>query len=159
ALPFLLRRINVPVFGPPHALAIAERRIAEHASNVAPELVRAPPRMRHRVGPFEVEPVRVTHSIVAATALAIRTEARLVVHTGDFKFDPTPPDGEPTDEARLAELGREGVRLLFSDSTNVDARSQPGSEVGVGAALERVIEDAPAMVVVALFASNVQRLR
>lgn len=158
-LPFLLRRIDTQVFGPPHALAVAEHRIAEYASSVARRFVRAEPRALYRVGPFEVEPIRVSHSIVEATALAIRTSAGLVVHTGDFKFDPTPPDGEPTDEARLADLGRQGVRLLLSDSTNIDARSDPGSEAGVGEALDRLIRQARERVVVALFASNVQRLR
>ena len=91
---------------------------------------------KYGVGPFEVEPIRVTHSITDATALTIRTRAGVVVHTGDFRFDPAPADGELTDEARLAELGDAGVRLLLSDSTNIDARSDHGSETEVGETLD-----------------------
>src|SRR5262249_43863110 len=117
------------------------------------------PRKRYGVGPFEVEPVRVTHSIADATALAIRTRAGVVVHTGDFRFDPTPPDGELTDEERLAELGAEGGRLVLSDSTNVDARSVHVSEAEVGRTLEDLVSAAPRRVVIGMFASNLQRLK
>lgn len=159
ALPYLLDGLDVPVFGPPHALRLAKRRLAEH-DFAAHELDfhEVHPGSLTRVGPFEVEPIRVAHSIVEASALCIQTEAGFVLHTGDFNFDPEPPDGEPTDSARLAAVGERGVALLLSDSTNIDTPERPGSEREVGAALERIVAGADGRVVVALFASNIQRL-
>jgi ribonuclease J len=158
-IPYLLRRFDAPVYGPRYALGLVRERAAEHEILDHVELRDVAPRARVRVGPFEVEPVRVTHSIADATALAIRTAAGLVVHTGDFKFDDAPPDGETFDVARFEELSREGVRLLLSDSTNVDARGPTGSEEGVGHALEAIVAGAQQAVVVGVFASNVHRLR
>jgi ribonuclease J len=159
AIPYLLRRIDAPVYGPAYALGLVRERAAEHEILDHVDLREVAPRARVRVGPFEVEPVRVTHSIADATALAIRTAAGLVVHTGDFKFDDAPPDGETFDVARFEELGREGVRLQMSDSTNVDARGPTGGEEGVGQALDAIVAGAKAAVVVGVFASNVHRLR
>lgn len=159
AIPYFLRRFDAPVFGPAYALSLVRERAAEHEVLAHADLRCVKPRGAERVGPFEVEPVRVTHSIADATALAIRTEAGLVVHTGDFKFDDAPPDGELFDVERFGELGREGVDLLFSDSTNIDALGPTGSEEGVGEALEAIVAGAPQAVVVAMFASNVHRLR
>jgi len=159
AIPYLLRRFDMPVFGPRYALGLVRERAAEHEILDHADLRCVTPRSVTRVGSFEVEPIRVTHSTADATALAIRTDAGLVVHTGDFKFDDTPPDGETFDVDRFSELGREGVRLLLSDSTNVDAPGPTGSEARVGEALETLIASAEQAVVVALFASNVHRLR
>ncbi len=159
ALPYLLEHLDVPVFGPPHALAMAKRRLVEHdfaSHDLDLHEVRAG--SLTRVGPFEVEAIRVSHSIVEASALCIETAEGFVVHTGDFTFDDAPPDGEPADVARLEAIGSRGVELLLSDSTNVDTPERAGSERGVGAALERIVSQAPARVVIALFASNVQRL-
>jgi ribonuclease J len=165
ALPFLLSRLKVPVWGPRHALKIAERRVRERARRYPPAALDfrvALPGQVYRVGPFEVEPVRVSHSIIEATALAIRTRAGTIVHTGDFKFDPAPPDGEPTDERRLEALGDAGVELLLSDSTNIGTSTGSSggaeSEATVATALHELIERAPRRVVVGLFSSNVQRL-
>ncbi len=159
ALPYLLDELEVPVGGPPHALGMARRRLLEHGFGPAEIDFRAATTGRsYSVGPFEIEPVRVAHSIVEASALAIHTSAGVVFHSGDFNFDPDPPDGEPTDEARIRELGDAGIGLLLSDSTNIDVPERAGSERSVGEALERLIEAAPARVVVALFASNIQRL-
>jgi ribonuclease J len=113
---------------------------------------------RYEVGPFVIEPVRVSHSIIEATALFVQCSAGSVLHTGDFKFDPDPPDGEPTDEVRLLELGERGVDVLLSDSTNVDSDGTAGSESVVADALSEVIAAAGQRVVVGLFSSNVQRL-
>jgi ribonuclease J len=159
AIPYFLRRFDAPVFGPAYALSLLRERAAEHEVLAHADLRCVKPRSTERVGSFEVEPVRVTHSIADATALAIRTEAGLVVHTGDFKFDDAPPDGEVFDEARFGELAREGVDLLFSDSTNIDAAGPTGSEGGVGEALEGIVAAAEQAVVVGVFASNVHRLR
>jgi ribonuclease J len=158
-LPYLLRELDLPVWGPPHALGLARRRLAEHDFSSADlDLREAVAGRTYEVGPFAIEPVRVAHSIVEASALHLRTAAGTVVHTGDFNFDPDPPDGEPTDEARLEAIGDGEVALLLSDSTNVDVPDRPGSERGVAEAVERIAEKADGRVVVALFASNVQRL-
>jgi ribonuclease J len=160
ALPYLLDQLEVPVWGPPHALAVARHRLAEHDFDPRSfDFITTSPRVPYEVGPFQVEPIRVAHSITDATALAVRTRAGMVVHTGDFRFDPSPPDGETTDERRLEELGTAGVRLLLSDSTNVDSLGPHVSETEVGEKLEELVRKATARVVVGMFASNVQRLR
>jgi len=159
ALPYLLSELELPVWGPPHALEIAKRRLLEHQFAPAElDLREAHAGREYQVGPFTIEPVRVAHSIIEASALHFRTAVGSVLHTGDFNFDPDPPDGEPTDEARLSELGDQGISLLLSDSTNIDVPVRTGSERGVGAALEELVKDAPARVVIAMFASNIQRL-
>jgi ribonuclease J len=165
AISFLLARFKIPVWGPRHALKIAERRVRERFRRYPPlamDFRTALPGQAYRVGPFEVEPVRVSHSIVEATALAIKTAGGTIVHTGDFKFDPNPPDGEPTDEKRLEEIGDAGVELLLSDSTNVGtphgASSGAHSEAVVADTLEALIQRARQRVLVGLFSSNVQRL-
>ena len=159
ALPYLLSELDLPVWGPPHALELAKRRLLEHQFAVEElDLREAHAGHEYQVGPFTIEPVRVAHSIIEASALHMRTAAGSVLHTGDFNFDPDPPDGEPTNEARLTELGDQGISLLLSDSTNVDVPVRAGSERAVGAALEELVQKAPARVVIAMFASNIQRL-
>lgn len=162
-LPFLLERLAVPVWGPAHALKLAERRVRErertrNGGAIPVDFRPALPGRAYEVGPFRVEPVRVSHSIIEATALFIDTGAGTVLHSGDFKFDPAPPDGEPTDEDRLAELGALGVDVLLSDSTNIDSHGEAGSESAVADALYDVIARAEQRVLVGLFSSNVQRL-
>jgi ribonuclease J len=159
AIPYLLRRFDMPVYGPRYALGLVRERAEEHEVLKHADLREVVPGATVDVGSFEVEPIRVTHSIADATALAIRTDAGLVVHTGDFKFDESPPDGETFDVARFERLGREGVELLFSDSTNVDVQGAAGDEQGVGRILESIVATARQAVVVSLFASNVHRLR
>jgi ribonuclease J len=159
ALPYLLSELDVPVWGPPHALGIAKKRLFEHDFAAGDlDLRDAHAGTEYDVGPFKIEPVRVAHSIVEASALHIRTVIGSILHTGDFNFDPDPPDGEPTNEARLTQLGDQGISLLLSDSTNIDVPVRAGSERGVGRALEELVRDAPARVVIAMFASNIQRL-
>ncbi len=159
AVPYLLRELELPIWGPPHALALVKHRLLEHG--VEPdevELHEAVAGSNYSVGPFEVEPVRVSHSIVEASALSIGTRHGIVFHTGDFNLDPDPPDGEPTDVQRLRAIGERGVHLLLSDSTNIDVEERAGSEREVGEALHAVVRAAPQRVVIAMFASNVQRL-
>ncbi|HEY2405715.1 MAG TPA: ribonuclease J, partial [Polyangiaceae bacterium] len=159
ALPYLLDELELPVWGPPHALGIARKRLLEHDFTEDELDFRvAIAGQSYQVGPYAVEPVRVAHSIVEASALAIVTRAGTIVHTGDFNFDPAPPDGEPTDEARLRAIGDGGVALLLSDSTNIDVPERAGSEHAVGIALERLVAEAPERAVIAMFASNIQRL-
>ncbi|MGA3119189.1 MAG: ribonuclease J [Polyangiaceae bacterium] len=159
AIPYLLRRFDVPVYGPRYALGLVRERAAEHEILNHVQLHCVAPRSPERVGSFEIEPIRVTHSIADATALAIRTDAGLVIHTGDFKFDDAPPDGETFDVERFEDLAREGVRLLLSDSTNIDAAGPTGSEQGVGRALDDMVGAAARAVIVGMFASNIHRLR
>lgn len=158
-LPYFLKRHDVPVWGPKYALGLVRERADEHEILEHVRFIETRPRAPFAVGSFLVEPIRVTHSIADATALAIRTDAGIVVHTGDFKFDPDPPDGETFDEDRLRELGDEGVSLLMSDSTNVDAEGPTGGETPVGDVLRGIVSEARGAVVVAMFASNVHRLR
>ena len=160
ALPYFLRRFDVPVWGPPYALGLVRERLAEHEVLGWAKLFPTSPRSPFEVGPFRVEPVRVTHSIADATALVITTSAGTIVHTGDFKFDEDPVDGEAFDVERLRQAGDEGVALLLSDSTNVDARGDAaGDERGVGDAIRGIVAAAEGAVVVAMFASNVHRLK
>lgn len=159
ALPYLLKRHDVPVWAPPYALGLIRERLGEHEVLAHARLLETRPRVLFRVGSFEVEPIRVTHSIADATALAIRTDLGVVLHSGDFKLDEAPPDGEHFDTERLAELGDAGVTLLMSDSTNIDADGPTGNEIDVATVLESLVEGAPAAVVVAMFASNIHRLR
>jgi len=159
ALPYLLKRFDVPVWGPPYALGLVRERVVDHEVLRHARFIETKPRMRYEVGSFVVEPIRVTHSIADATALAIETDAGTIVHTGDFKFDDEPTDGEAFDVERLTQIGDAGVALLLSDSTNIDAAGPTGSERAVGDALEAIVTSAKQAVVVALFASNVHRLR
>lgn len=160
ALPYLLRRIAVPVWAPPHALAIARDKLEERGFDLRQFRSTAMlPRSTYSIGPFEVEPVRVTHSITDACSLVIRSNGTTLVHTGDFKFDSNPPDGDRTDLDRLEQVGRGGVDLLLSDSTNVDVEGMSGSEQTVGAVVDSIVANARGRVVVGLFASNIQRLR
>ncbi len=159
ALPYLLRKHDVPVHAPRYALGLIRERLDEHEVLAHARLFETRPREPYQIASFRIEPLRVTHSIVDATALAIRTDAGVVIHSGDFKFDEAPPDGESFDEARLRELGDEGVALLFSDSTGIDAEGPTGGEAGVGEVLEKLVCNSSGAVVVAMFASNVHRLR
>lgn len=159
ALPYLLRRHDVPIWAPPYAIGLIRERLEEHEVLEHARLTATKPRQRFEVGPFAIEPIRVTHSIADATALAIETSEGTILHSGDFKIDHAPPDGETFDADRLRELGDQGVTLLMSDSTNVDAEGPTGNEVDVGAVIETLVEGATGAVVVAMFASNVHRLR
>jgi ribonuclease J len=159
-LPYLLSSLDVPVYGPPHAIELTKIRLAEHGFDAGEiDLIHTKVGRPFDIGSFNIEPIRVTHSIADATALAIRTAAGTIVHTGDFKLDPTPPDGELTDEDRFSSLGDEGVRLLLSDSTNVDSPGTSTSEASVGRSLGALVAAAKARVIIGVFASNIQRLR
>jgi ribonuclease J len=159
ALPYLLKRFDVPIWGPAYAIELVRERAGEHdvLKHARMEIVKT--RAKVSVGPFEIEPIRVTHSIADATALAITTSEGTVIHTGDFKFDAEPPDGETFDEARFRELGDEGVALLFSDSTNAFTPGETASETAVGNTIRDVVLGSKGAVFVAMFASNVHRLR
>jgi len=159
ALPYLLREAMVPVYGTPLTLALVAERLREHGLAEAADLRTIRPRERVEAGPFGIEAIRVTHSIVDGIGLAIDTPAGTVVHTGDFKLDPSPLDGELPDYRRFAELGEQGVLVLCSDSTNADRPGHTGSEVEVGQALATRFEGASGRIIVATFASHIHRIQ
>ena len=135
AVPFLLSEINVPVYGTAFTLALVERRLEEHGLADEAELQQGEARHdRIEIGPFPIEFIHVTHSIVSSMALAITTPLGVIIHTGDFKVDPTPTDNELFDLHTLADYGKRGVLLLMSDSTNVDRPGYTESERAVRAA-------------------------
>ncbi len=159
ALPYFLRRFDVPIWGPRYALALLDRKADEHEVLDLAKLRETTPRQAFSVGRFRVEPIRVTHSIADATALSIETPWGRVLHTGDFKLDPRPDDGEAFDEERLRELARDGIGVLLSDSTNAEIEGSSGSEADVFEPLLHLVDTTPGVCVVSLFASNVHRLR
>jgi ribonuclease J len=159
ALPYLLREMRVPVYGTPLTLALVGEKLREHGLLEGADLRVMRPRAAFDVGPFRVEPIRVTHSIVDGMGLAVGTPAGTIVLTGDFKLDPTPLDGEPSDDARFAELGAAGVLVLCSDSTNVDRPGHTRSELEVGAALAERFGAASGRIIVATFASHIHRIQ
>src|SRR5438034_6213961 len=127
AVPHVLPVVDGPIYGTPFTLALVEPKLEEHGID-GRSLVPVRPRERVTIGPFTVEFIRVTHSMPDCAALAIETPAGLVVHTGDYKIDQTPIDGQHFDVHRFAQLGTEGVLALFADSTNVDRRGFTRSE-------------------------------
>lgn len=161
ALPYLLRMAArpMPIYGPSYALAMVRERLAEFPGEPAPAMHVIRPGERIRLGPLEVEPYRVAHSIPDSTGLIIHTPAGIVVHTGDYRIDRVPPDGEALDEEAMARLGDLGVRLLLSDSTNVEREEISGSEVRVAERLLHYTLRSQGRVVVTMFASNVYRLQ
>ena len=159
ALPYLLRAARVPVYGTPLTLALVAERLREHGLLDGADLRSMRPRDSIEIGPFRVEPIRVTHSIVDGIGLAIDTPVGTVVHTGDFKLDPSPLDGETPDYHRFAELGEHGVLVLCSDSTNVDRPGHTRSEIDVGQALRGHFEHAMGRIILATFASHIHRIQ
>jgi ribonuclease J len=159
ALPYLLREAEVPVYGTPLTLALVAERLREHGLAETADLRPIRPRQRFEAGPFSVEPIRVTHSIADGIGLAIDTPAGTIVHTGDFKLDPSPLDGEPPDYRRFAELGEQGVLVLCSDSTNVERPGHTPSEMDVGQALGVRFDAASGRIIVATFASHIHRIQ
>lgn len=159
ALPYLLPHAPAPVFATRLTRGLIEVKLKEHGLLGSTELVTIEPGVAFDLGVLRVEPFRVSHSIPDAVGFAIDTPVGLVVHTGEFKFDLTPVDGQLTDMHRLAEYGRRGVLLLLSDSTNAERSGHTPSEATVREALERVFERAPGRVVIATFASNISRVQ
>lgn len=159
ALPFLLKEINVPVFGTPFTLGIVRHKLEEHDLLATASLHEVQPRERLKIGPFEVEFIRVNHSVVDGVGLAIRTPVGMVVHTGDFKMSQTVVEGMLTDVNRFAQCGEEGVLALLSDSTNVEKDGHTISAQEIGAELSRIMDAATGRIIVALFASNIARIQ
>ena len=159
ALSYLLRDFDVPVYGTALTLAIARHRLAEHGLLDQADLRPYRPGDEIAIGCFQIEPIRVTHSIADGIGLAIETPVGTVVHTGDFKLDPNPVDRQQPDYARFTALGERGVLCLCSDSTNVGRAGRTGSETEVGAALRGRFDSAAGRIIVATFASHIHRIQ
>jgi len=159
ALPYVLPRLPVPVFGTALTLGLLRNKLRDHRLLETVDLHTVVAGASVSLGCFDVEWIRTTHSIPDACALAVRTPAGTIVHSGDFKIDTTPVKGEPPDLARLARLGDEGVLLLLSDSTNAEQEGTTPSERTVGDALGPLFANAPGRILMATFASNISRLQ
>ena len=158
ALPYVLQDLDVPVYAPPLARDLIAVKLKEHGMASA-QLREVQPGAQLKLGSITAEYFQVCHSIPDACGIALHTPAGVVIHTGDFKIDHTPVDGKKLDLQRLAELGRDGVLLLLSDSTYAEEPGYTPSEQVVGTALDRVIGEAPGRVLVATFASLIARVQ
>jgi ribonuclease J len=158
-MPYLLKDINVPVYGTRLTLGLLKNKLEEHGLLSVAELVDVEPGDAVQMGAFRVEFIRSTHSIADSVALALHTPVGVVVHTSDFKIDYTPIVGEPIDLARLSELGKKGVLLLMCDSTNVERPGFTMSEKTVGDTFEEIFINARSRIIVASFASNIHRVQ
>jgi ribonuclease J len=158
AVPHVMPLVTGPIYGTPLTLALVGPKLEEHGLDDVP-LVPVKPHQRVTIGPFDIEFIRVTHSMPDCVALAIRTPVGVVVHTGDFKIDQTPIDGEHFDVHRFAQLGADGVLALFADSTNIDRRGFTGSERDVIEAFEEIFTSAAGKLIVSSFASSIYRMQ
>ncbi|WP_066893981.1 ribonuclease J [Clostridium nigeriense] len=159
ALPYVLRQLNVPVYGTKLTLGIVETKLKEHGLLSSTELIRVKPRDVIKLNSVSVEFIKTNHSIADSVAIAIHTPLGVVLHTGDFKIDYTPIDGEPMDFARFAEIGKKGVLAMMADSTNVEKPGYTMSEKVVGESFARLFSKAKGRIIVATFASNVHRIQ
>ncbi|AQS59318.1 ribonuclease J [Desulforamulus ferrireducens] len=159
ALPYFLKQINVPVYGSKLALGLVQGKLKEHNMLEQVKLNTIKPREIIPIGPFKVEFIRVSHSIPDSMAIAIHTPVGTLLHTGDFKIDQTPVDGEVIDLPRFAALGEKGVLVMLSDSTNVERPGYTMSESLVGQTFEETFRYARDRIIIATFASNVHRLQ
>jgi ribonuclease J len=159
AVPYFLSEIDVPVYGTDFTLALVDRRLEEYQLDEEPRFVKVKPKQMVDIGPFKIEFIHVTHSIVSAVALAITTPLGVIIHTGDFKVDPTPTDNELFDLHTLAEYGKRGVLLLLSDSTNADRPGYTESERAVRPRMEEIFNRAERRVVVSCFSSSIHRIQ
>jgi ribonuclease J len=159
AIPFFLNQLNVPIYGTAFTLALVERRLEEHDLLDEADLHIVKPGDKIELGPFSIEFIHVTHSIVSCVALAITTPLGIIIHTGDYKVDPTPTDNLLFDLHTFAELGKRGVLLLLSDSTNVDRPGYTESERAVSPRLEDLFVRSPRRLVITCFSSSIHRLQ
>jgi ribonuclease J len=158
-IPFLLAQIKIPVYGTAFTLALVERRLEEHEMLKEVNLNRIKAGETLVLGPFSIEFIHVTHSTVSCVALAITTPLGVIMHTGDFKVDPSPTDNELFDLHKFAEYGKRGVLLLMSDSTNVDRSGYTESERAVAPRLADLFMRAPRKIVISCFSSSIHRLQ
>jgi len=159
AVPYFLADLNVPVYGTPFTLALVEEKLEEHALLDTAKLHKVRPKDKITVGPFEIEFIHVTHSIVNSTMLAITTPLGVILHTGDFKVDPTPIDNEQFDLHAVADYGKRGVLALFSDSTNVERPGYTQSERAVIDPLDGIFSRAGQRIFATCFSSSIHRIQ
>jgi ribonuclease J len=159
ALPYILRDLNVPVYGTRFTLALVKKRLDEAGLLESTTLREVLPGRLVEIGPYEIEFISVTHSTVDCVALAIRTSLGVIIHTGDFKIDQTPVGGAPFDLHTFAKYGNEGVLALFSDSTNVERPGFTPSERAIVPRIEELCRSAPRRVILSCFASSVHRIQ
>jgi ribonuclease J len=159
ALPFVLKHFDVPIYGTKLTLGLLANKLKEHDLEDSAEIHEITAGAPWQIGPFTVEGIRVTHSLMDCLALAVETPLGTVIHTGDFKIDNTPMDGEMFDFLRFAAYGEKGVLLLMSDSTNVERRGYTPSEREVGTNLEQIIVKSTGKVLVSTFSSSIPRIQ
>jgi ribonuclease J len=159
AVPYLLPELNVPIYGTQFTLALLGKKLEEFGLADQATLHEVLPGRRIEIGPFEVEFIYVTHSTIDCVALAIRTPLGVVIHSGDFKMDPTPTDLQSFDLHAFAKYGQEGVLVLFSDSTNVERPGYTPSERAVWPRIEELCRAAPRKVLVSCFATSIHRIQ
>ncbi|SHK05850.1 ribonuclease J [Tepidibacter formicigenes DSM 15518] len=158
ALPYVLKKLNVPIYGTKLTIGLVEVKLKEHKLNNV-KLNRVKPKDKISLNFMEVEFIKATHSIPDACSIAIHTELGTIFHTGDFKVDYTPIDGDVMDFHRIAELGKKGVLLMLADSTNVERSGYAMSERTVGSSLDDIFSNAKRRIIVATFASNIHRVQ
>lgn len=159
ALPFVLQMVNVPVYATRFTHGLVESKLQEFGLIGTVETHVIDSRQKFSLGPFEIEFVRVSHSLVDCVALAIHTPVGIIIHTGDFKVDETPVMGDPIDLKRLNEYGDSGVLALLSDSTNVEKEGRTGSEKAVIPAFEKIFGEADGRLIVSCFSTSIHRLQ
>jgi ribonuclease J len=159
AVPYILQKLNVPIYGTKLTLGFVKAKLEEFKLPEKPTFIEVDPKTTFDLGPFHIEFIRVTHSIVDGCGIAITTPRGVVIHTGDFKIDPTPIDGVPMDLNKFADYGTKGVLMLMSDSTNVEREGYTLSEKVVGEEFEKIFPKAKRRIIVACFASNIHRVQ
>ncbi|MBR2916777.1 MAG: ribonuclease J, partial [Clostridia bacterium] len=159
AIPYFLKEFNVPVYGTKLTLGILKYKLEEHGIVNSTKTIVVNPGETFRLGEFKIEYIRSNHSIADAVAVALHTPAGVVLHTGDFKIDPTPIDGTMIDLARIGQLGNEGILALMSDSTNAERPGYTMSERTVGKTFDNIFENCDKRIFVATFASNIHRVQ
>ncbi len=156
-IPYLLKKINIPIYGTRLPIALVEGKLEEHKIKGKMNVIKAG--QTFKLGVFKITTIRTTHSIADSLALAIDTPLGTVFHTGDFKIDHTPVDGEPIDLGAFAKIGQRGVLLMLADSTNATRPGYTSSEKVVGQALKEIFRDTNSRIIVATFSSNVHRIQ
>ena len=159
ALPYLLRDVEAPVFGTPFTLGLVRHKLDEASIKHTGRLHEVNPGEKLKIGDFELQFIRVSHSVIDGVGLAIQTPLGLIIHTGDFKLSPTPIKGMGTDSETFEKLGKEGVLALLSDSTNVEREGTTISALEIGKTLAKITEGSSGRIIIALFASNIARIQ
>ncbi len=158
AIPYLLQNVNVPIYGTKLTLGLIRAKLKEFGLENT-KMIEIEPSKKFRIGDFEIEPIRTTHSIVDGVGFAINTDVGTIIHTGDFKIDQTPVDGKPFDLLKFSEYGSRGVKLLLSDSTNAGVKGFTGSEMEIKKGLFDIFSNAKGRILLVTFASNIHRLQ